>query len=256
MIYLFSKAGMATIRALRLVNMLYVFDFDGTLSEIVDKPDEAVLTKPTKQLLFSLAKTKKIAIISGRSLADLQQKIGPNDLLLIGNHGLEYPGHTQNGHYIELCQSWKQQLASANLFAHPSITGLEIEDKLYSLSLHYRHCPQKKGIKPALLAMLSGLSPLPRIIHGKYVLNLLPNFGFNKGTALLELRKRGHTKAVFFVGDDETDEDIFKLPDIDIFSVRVGYKKASKAHFYIRTQSEIDRLLKLLLPPEKQQVGY
>ena len=91
------------------------------------------------------------------------------------------------------------------------------------------------------------LDDSPRIILGKFVFNVIPAGAPHKGMALLELMiETGATRALY-VGDDDTDEDIFSLPDKRIVSVRVGKKKLSHAKYYLNRQSEMTILLRRLL---------
>jgi trehalose 6-phosphate phosphatase len=69
----------------------------------------------------------------------------------------------------------------------------------------------------------------------------------HKGVAILELMKLAKSKRVLYIGDDDTDEDVFSLTNEKIMSIRVGEKKISNAHYYIQRQSEINRLLKYLI---------
>jgi trehalose 6-phosphate phosphatase len=83
------------------------------------------------------------------------------------------------------------------------------------------------------------------------VVNLLPVGGPHKGLALLDYVARKNLKCAFYVGDDDTDEDVFSMPDPRIIGVRVGYKKTSQAKFYIRRQGEIVRLLRTIIQYHK-----
>jgi len=127
------------------------------------------------------------------------------------------------------------------------LIGVEIEDKTYSIALHYRKSQAKKKARMDILEVVSNLDPRPRIIMGKCVVNILPTGAPHKGVALVELMLQAGIKSAFYIGDDDTDEDVFSLPNARIMTVRVGKKSSSQAQFYIRNQSEVGRLLRTIL---------
>jgi trehalose 6-phosphate phosphatase len=132
-----------------------------------------------------------------------------------------------------------------------ALTGAFLERKRYSLTIHYRLSPRAALTRRQALTIANALQPAPRIIAGKCVLNLLPPGRANKGEALRRMLENGRWENALFVGDDETDEDVFRLRDPRIFSVRVGRGKRSAADWYVPTQREVARLLRLLLAETK-----
>jgi trehalose 6-phosphate phosphatase len=167
---------------------------------------------------------------------------------LVGNHGLEgiRSGDQKHETFREACTLWKNYL-ERNSKKFSGIGGIELEDKTYSLAIHYRKSRQKRLAKISILEAVSQLKPAPRLIMGKCVINLVPAGGPHKGIALLELMLKSDTKSAFYIGDDDTDEDIFALSDPGLFTVRVGKKINSQAKFFIRDQSQINLLIKTLL---------
>jgi trehalose 6-phosphate phosphatase len=246
MISLFSPEGLASLAALEPERALIAFDFDGTLARIVTDPAKAGMTRKTAGLLRRLAAHAKVAVISGRSAADLAGRLGFEPAFLVGNHGLEGPG----SEIPELekaradCRAWLRELRSGDLGE-----GVEIEDKNFSLTLHYRQAPSRAGAKRTLRARLQQLKPVPRVIEGKLVFNLIPRGAPDKGSAVLGLLRRSGLAQALFIGDDDTDEDVFRLAEdpARLLTVRVGRKKSSRAAFYIPAQARIDDLLSLLL---------
>lgn len=241
---LFSKASLMLLESLSFTKTLYAFDFDGTLSKIVRIPSEASISPTTEALLKTLSSLAPVAIVSGRSVRDLRSRIGFEPQYVIGNHGLEGLGNNTESlkKAKSICIQWKKTLSEVDFGP-----GTEIEDKIYSLAIHYRRSRNKKQVKDLINKVLQTLKPAVQIITGKSVINLLPQGAPHKGAAVLELKKRAEAKHLFYIGDDDTDEDVFSLPDPQIMSVRVGKKRASQAHFYISRQSEINHLLKLLI---------
>lgn len=246
--YLFTPIGVQVIESLSFTKTLYAFDFDGTLSPIVGKPDAAALPLKTMELICELAKLTPVAIISGRSLRDLKGKVSKIPCQLIGNHGLE--GLSTRKKSInqaeKLCKIWRRDLEKS--WADLKLdSGIFIEDKAYSLAIHYRSSRNKKKARASLFKKIATLDPTPRIILGKSVINLVPADAPHKGAALLEAMKKLNLKCALYIGDDDTDEDVFSISDAKIISVRVGQKNASQAQFYLKRQSEINALAKLLV---------
>lgn len=258
--YLFVQSNMKFLSSLAFTDTLYAFDYDGTLSKIVKYPDAAQIAPKTQKLLSQLGKIADVAVISGRGLVDLKSRIRSDHLKLIGNHGIE--GFDANVSELEsikkICQTWCKQLATTWLqkLQDPYV---ELENKKYSLSLHYRRSRKKKKARDLALKAISKLDPRPRLIFGKCVINILPNHSPHKGNAIIELVKESRTKKVFYIGDDDTDEFVFGMNDVKVFSVRVGQSRNSKAMFYIKNQSQINKLLssliKIISAPSKKTHG-
>lgn len=241
---LFSKSSLMILESLSFTKTLYAFDFDGTLSKIVRAPSDATILQRTNELLRQLSDLVPVAIVSGRSIADLKRRLKFRPPYLVGNHGLE--GLDERRFSLNEasrnCSIWMAKFSSAQF---PS--GVEIEDKTYSLALHFRRCRKKKEAKAQILGAISDLSPSPRVIFGKSVINILPPMAPHKGIAVLELMLKVGAKNAFYIGDDDTDEDVFGLPNSQIMSVRVGEKRTSQARYFIQRQSQINELLKLLI---------
>jgi trehalose 6-phosphate phosphatase len=242
--YLFLQNSLKKIRKHLSVNTLYAFDFDGTLSKISPKIEDANLQVSTYKLLFILSQHVPVAIISGRSIDDLKNRIKVSNIDLVGNHGLEGISKWKNTQLNakNICKEWLHFLKNQNLEKN-----IFIEDKNYSISIHFRDSKNRQASAKIIESIICKLSPAPRIIGGKCVYNLVPKDSPNKGTAILALKKIKKTKNVFYIGDDDTDEDVFKLPQKAIITARIGKKKKSKAIYYLKKQSEINKLLKFLI---------
>jgi len=224
---------------MRSNSSLYAFDFDGTLAPVTSEPDAVKLSQITHSLLAKISARVPVAVISGRSVDDLRNQFAFEPEFLIGNHGLEGLRNIRPEKYQRISRHWLKQLQNQWNFKDPNIY---IEDKKFSLSVHHRNAKQKK-IRDRLLSLMKNLEPPPRIVKGKSVLNLIPSQRVNKGQALLHLLKKLKFKHVIYVGDDETDEDVFSLSEKRLISVRVGRKITSRAQFFIKRQNEINRLL-------------
>lgn len=205
MMYLLSPEGREAMRAVAGRPMLYAFDFDGTLAKISPDRESVKLSRSIHEWLAELAKRAPCAVISGRGLRDLAPRVNGAVPYLIGNHGLESP-LTPSVTLLwadGICAGWRAAM-KGELAMQLADLGIEVEDKRYSLTLHYRKREEEDRIRPILLTLLSRLNPAPRLIIGKQSINLLPPGKGGKGAAALELMRHLRQPAFFFIGDDET----------------------------------------------------
>ncbi|HKO46440.1 MAG TPA: trehalose-phosphatase, partial [Polyangiaceae bacterium] len=219
------------------------FDYDGTLAPIVADRDLAKMRAKTAQLLCKVCQLYPCAVISGRSKADVGLRLGNASVkYVIGNHGLE-PGRDLSEFASEIA-SVRPSLE----LALSRCRGVELEDKVYSLAVHYRKSRQKRQARATIRAAVLALPLAMRIVTGKLVVNVVPERAANKGDALLDLRTRAAANTAFYIGDDVTDEDVFTLDQPGrLFTVRVGRSKASAAKYFLRDQREMDTLLAKLV---------
>jgi trehalose 6-phosphate phosphatase len=123
---------------------------------------------------------------------------------------------------------------------------LWIEDKKYSLSIHYREVKSSPQFT-SLIAEIRSLAPEARFVLGKRVINLVPNGLPNKLDALHDLMRTLSRGRAFFIGDDVTDEVVFLDKSPDIFSVKVGFDSPLSASYYLHKQEDIECLLDFFL---------
>ena len=251
--HLSSPEGRAALRNLSLARTLFAFDFDGTLAPIVPRPNAARAAIGVQRRLAQLARSALVAVISGRGLADLRARIPAEVRHCIGNHGSEGMVEASDADAMrQICGGWVSQLRGylANL---ENNSGIIIEDKGLTLSVHYRLAADRALAAQRLNALASRLVPVPRVIGGKLVLNLLPPNARTKFEALVDLVQREGAERVLFVGDDETDELVFAEAPAHWITVRVEPDSTSRARFCIDRQSDVsillDQLLKLLRRP-------
>lgn len=245
---LFSPTGMKMLESFSFIRALYAFDFDGTLARIVRVPAHAAMEPLVAELLRQLSLRAPVAIISGRSLSDLRERLDFTPQFVIGNYGLEGLARSsdQGSSAYRSCRGWLEKLERA--FSEGALEpGVEIEDKRYSLALHYRKSPSWKAAKAGILAAVAGCDPRPLVVTGKAVINLLPEGGPHKGMALLELMSRNGIGSALYVGDDDTDEAVFTLPTSRVLTVRVCRSRTSAAQYYISAQTDMRRLLRTLV---------
>ena len=237
-----SQANRAVLEEFVWSNTLLAFDYDGTLAPIVTDPEQATMRRETRALLEKLAGLYRVIVISGRAQADALRKLrGVGVCEVLGNHGIE-PWHRANRYFLEV-RRWQPRLERCLA----PFKGVTIENKLFSVSIHYRRSRERKKARAAILLAASGLGEV-RVIPGKLVINILPDGAPHKGTALERERARLQCDTAIFVGDDETDEDIFALDQPGrLLGIRVGAKRTSAASYYIPNQRAVDDLLRVLL---------
>jgi trehalose 6-phosphate phosphatase len=237
--YLLSEASLGVVTRLAHERTLCAFDFDGTLSSIVEHPDGACMRVRTRNLLRRLASLYPCIIVSGRAREDVLGKLrGVSVARVIGNHGAETETTQESRNRME---QWKTILESEV----GRLPGLWVEDKGLSLAIHYRQSTQRAETRRHILAAARKFEHA-HVFGGKQVVNVVAQGSPNKGDALAVERDRMGCNWVLYVGDDENDEDAFALGG-NIVSVRIRRKLRSRALYYLRTQAEIDDLLELLV---------
>ncbi len=228
---------------------LLAFDFDGTLAPIVACPEDAAMRESTRMRLTELAECRSLAIITGRSLADIQPRLaGVRAAAIIGNHGIEPSPRMADAR--ETVASWLPVLTKDV----GELAGVRIENKGHSLALHYRHATSATDARAAIDDSVRGLGPGVRRVEGLEVVNLMPVGAPHKGNALQRLREELMSTAVFYIGDEETDEDAFGTLDDGVsIAVRVGITEHSRARYFVPDQADIDAVLDLLLMSVRQR---
>jgi len=242
--YLFSDTARTAMDSFIDRTTLFAFDLDGTLAPIGPDPDAIGIPVTIQKEIITLGAIAQVAVITGRSRSDALQRLSVLPRYLIGNHGAEgLPGwESRTQEFIQTVKAWQDQLVSR--LSNKDLNGIFIENKGPTLSIHYRHATDSEAARVMILRAINRLVPQPRLISGIYIENLVPKGAPDKGVALTYLMNQAGCPKGFFVGDDETDEDVFRLDNEIIFTVRVGRKTGSLARFYLRNQQEINRLLR------------
>ena len=222
---------------------LLAFDFDGTLAPIVRCPAEAGMREPTRRLFTRVCELFPTAVISGRGRRDVAGRLcGARVKYVVGNHGAE------SGHRSRVKRSSLDEARARLRELTEQEQGLLLEDKGYSLSVHFRRAKHPESARRSILRVLDQLERPLRAIGGKMVINVLPLGACDKGAALLELCKQTRSELALYVGDDVTDEDVFALRQPRrVMSVRIGRSSHSAAEYYVKSQREIDALLRRLI---------
>lgn len=258
--YIFDEWG--KLRKLFVRKFVYLFlDYDGTLAPIAPSPEKAALSKKMKGLLVRLSAMPglKIAIISGRSLKDLKRRVGSRNAVYVGNHGFEIKG-PKIDFESPVSKRYTAALGKIRNGLRKKLSGIEgafVEDKGVTLSAHYR-LVDKKDI-PLVKEILYETTILHEVRGdiavrpGKMVLEVRPPVDWDKGKAALwllarrkfflkEERESGEILPVC-LGDDVTDEDMFRAMKKRGLTVFVGRPRGSEADYYLKGTSDVYRFL-------------
>ena len=241
---------------------LIFLDYDGTLVPIKKNPELAVLNLKIKKLLRQISKKHFVAIISGRTLAEIKKLVGIENIIYSGNHGFEIEMQMTADKktrfpQIFICPAAKrikpeiQTIKKALQKRIENIKGAWVEDKGLTITIHWRQV--NKRYLPELFATIRAvIRNNSRVVltKGKKVWEIRPNVKWNKGKAvrfiMSKVRSPKSKVVPVFIGDDTTDEDAFKTLNNGI-TIRVGQSKKSKAKYYIKNQSEIKKTLSYLI---------
>ena len=189
-------------------------DFDGTLSPIVERPEDAAILPAARRAVERLAEVAPVVVVSGRDRADVAERVGL-DLVYAGSHGFDIAGpgvrHEVGGEIPALIERVSGELA-AELARVP---GAQVEPKRYTVAVHYRRVAEEDrgSVEVAIRRALEAQPELERA-EGKRVAELRPRIEWDKGRALLHLLDAlgldGPDVVPVYVGDDVTDEDAFR----------------------------------------------
>lgn len=250
----FFEQGLHRLDEIVRPGMLCAFGFDGTLAPIVKEPERAFIPPPVSRRLVALSEYARVAIITGRSVEDVGLRLDFLPDYIIGNHGIEgIPGweeHTES--YRLTCHAWEQRLLAALSDREIFDPGIWIENKKYSLAVHYRMAGDRGDAEKHLSRLFANLLPDAHVIGGRCVFNLLPSASINKGLALQHVREASGTPGVLYIGDDVTDEDVFRLHREDLITVRVEQSADSAAQFHLSHRLEMTQLLDELIDRLRQ----
>jgi len=244
-------------------HILLLSDYDGTLTPIVSRPDEAVLSPGVREKLRILAgkPSFSVGIISGRSLSEVRSLVEIEGIYYAGNHGLEIegPGLKFTNPAAEAARLEMKDLARQLSARLGSIEGVIVEDKGLSLSVHYRLV--KTGEEKTVADILHRLtSPLVqqgkvRVTSGKKVWEVRPPIDWHKGKAVetigREIKRLFKCKQLLtiYLGDDTTDEDAFRvIHRPQGWSIFVGGDNpSSDADYFLDSTSDVEEFLSRLI---------
>ena len=240
----------------RLVKCLdgcaFLLDIDGTLLDLARTPREVWVPPGLAATLHALHDRTKgaLALVSGRSLNDIDLIFAPDRFPGVGGHGAEMrlstDGEAVATHAPPMDPELKRRLAAIARLS----PGILLEDKGYSLALHYRLAPHaERAIYEAVSLIRADLPNAPiEVLPGKCVCEI-KQAGFDKATGVRELMThepfRGHRP--IFIGDDVTDESVFAImPDLGGLAFSVG-RHATGVAGYFEEPRDVRAWLKRLI---------
>lgn len=233
-----------------------LLDIDGTLLDLAPTPREVwVPPDLAKTLNRLMVRTNgALALVSGRSLNDIDLIFAPEQFPAVGGHGAEMridpDSESVASHAPPMDKELKRRLAAIAKLS----PGILLEDKGYSLALHYRLAPHaEKAIYAAVSLIRADLPNAPiEVLPGKCVCEI-KHSGFTKATGVRELMTHEPFKGrrPLFIGDDVTDETVFGImPDYDGLAFSVGRRaKGVAGHF--DAPSDVREFLAHLLDDER-----
>ncbi len=243
---LFSPEGESALASVMQRRPLLAFDFDGTLAPIVDRPEEARLPAAWAVLFAELKTLLPVAIVTGRSVVDVAPRLSFEPHYILGNHGAEDPHGTMQAGSVERLDALRHELALSK--PRWSALGIELEDKHYSLALHYRLAADQEAARICIEELVAGKPPGLHFFHGKCVMNVAPDDADDKADAVMSLVERVGAGAALFAGDDINDEPVFERVPADWLTVKVGHEgPPSRARFGLSEQADMGQLLRRLL---------
>ena len=247
---LLGPQGLAALTALMRLPALFAFDFDGTLAPIRPRPDDVHVSATIALRLEKLARLRPVAIVTGRRIADVRERLGFVPSWIVGNHGAEDEGDPDAAaHAHQALDALRERLrVRADGLAG---AGVVIEDKGQSLALHFRTAPDRAAASALIEDVLAGFTATLHVFGGKLVYNAVAADAPDKAVAVQRLIARAGVQVAFFAGDDVNDEPVFAAAQHGWVTVRIGCeRRVSAARFCIDGPHEmaglLDRILALI----------
>ncbi len=225
-------------------NRLLFLDYDGTLITFSNRPEEAKPDIKLKRILLMIAKNPKnmLVIISGRDRQTMEQWLGDIPCSLIAEHGawLRSDGKSEWKKQKTISSNWKDQIKPILKSYEARVPGSFVEIKEFGLVWHYRKSNPDLG-KMRSCELFDNLNELLantelQVIHGKKVIEVRP-LEVNKGTAINKIINQKKWDFIIAIGDDWTDEDMFRVLPPSAYSIKIGYS-TTKARFFLESPQE------------------
>jgi trehalose-phosphatase len=248
--HLFADWDVIRSRFSRASRVALFLDFDGTLAPIRSRPESVSLAGSVRNLLKRITQSGAcVAVITGRGLADVRRRVNLGGVWYAGSHGY-FLLDPKGRRYSLLTKQQHTNIQSVLRSIRPalcSIPGIQIEPKDATISVHYRRA-KPSAVRSALVLVHQAVKSNRglKLMHGKKIWEILPAARVNKWTAArFILRKQFSSRRgllLFYLGDDTTDEAVFrKMKGI---SVVVGKKKATAARYFLRSHLEVKQFLR------------
>lgn len=227
-------------------------DYDGTLTPIVRRPEDAVLSETMQQAVRQLAAVCNVAVISGRDMKDVRRRVGLDAVVYAGSHGFEITGPDGLSMENEAAAEFLPVLDHAETALQQAVSGIDgvrVERKKFAIALHYREVDSSRvpEVEQAVDRVSSRFGRL-RISRGKMIFEVQPAIDWDKGRAVLwlldALDLNPEQVVPFYIGDDTTDEDAFRvLQDRGIGIVVETGSRPTAARYTLSEPGEVERFL-------------
>jgi trehalose 6-phosphate synthase/phosphatase len=233
----------------RSTKRLLLFDYDGTLISFTKSPEDAEPDTELKRLLFVLAKQRKnhLAIVSGRDRSTMERWLGDIPCTLVAEHGAWIRMDKHSGWKVQKSDSsdWKSQVMPILKTYVARVPGSLVEEKEFGLAWHYRKANPELG-EIRSCELFDNLNEFLantdlQLMHGKKVIEVRTG-GINKGLAAQTLMKIENFDFVLAIGDDWTDEDLFKTLPEGAYSIKIGFG-STQAQFFLDSPKTCRRFL-------------
>jgi trehalose 6-phosphate phosphatase len=213
------KSFVEILRQAQGKRLAVFLDYDGTLTPIVDQPEDAVLSEEVREVLSNLAAHFPVAVISGRDLKDIRDRVAVKEIAYAGSHGFEiaFPNgrvweHSLALDYLPILDGAEKHLREQLR----KINDCRLERKRFSLAVHYRQVAEPLFVEVEKAVRESEQDfPELRLSGGKKIFEFQPRVEWHKGKALLLLLEilglEQPDVLPIYVGDDLTDEDAFRV---------------------------------------------
>ncbi len=225
-------------------------DYDGTLTPIVSWPEKALLSDSLRQALRALVMQAPVAILSGRDLDDVRQRVDIGAIVYAGSHGFDIAG--PRGLRKEMATEFLPRLDMIEKELGKQLTGIagaRMERKRFSIAAHYRNVNESDvpKVERAVSEVAARYREL-RKMDGKKVYELLPDIDWDKGKAVLWLLEalgleRAKVRPIY-IGDDRTDEDAFRALEKSGVGILVNEQpRPTAASYSLKDSTEVERFL-------------
>ena len=231
--------------------LVVILDYDGTLTPLVSTPGAAVLAPSVRATLARIARADRarLAILSGRGLADLRARVALDGVVYGGCHGLEITGRRLHFRHPRAHRAGVAATERALAAVLPSVPGALVECKGLAVSLHYRHVvPARRRAVREIAEEILSRRPDLAMVAGHLVYDFVPRVGWHKGTAARWMVSRmvrtlpARRAVIVYAGDDATDEMAFAALRDRALTIHVGARPTA-AEYRVRSVRDVQKLL-------------
>lgn len=254
-------SGMQSLEKIKKTPAAHVaifLDYDGTLSPIVERPEDANLKPEARHDLQKLAEKYTVAVVSGRDLADVRARVGMDNLIYAGSHGFDIAGPDGLHMMSERAEEFLPTLDITEkelIDELAAIEGAQVERKKFTIAIHFRRvAPEAQEEVKAVVDRVAARHENLRKAYGKMVIELQPRIEWHKGKAILwlleALKLDPETTLPIYIGDDITDEDAFKALPVNGIGIAVkGGNHPTAASYSLENTEEVHEFIRLLSDP-------